>query len=206
MTKEVYTAALRGIFDCCNQDNRANFLDKLKGVIVDWATAQVEGLKAAVGNERAEELLRGCQVIPSFLAAEHLSLPMVLKKQVHFLRAVQRTADKVCCGCSSKEKQTFIKLGSLIMMEEDEDAVKAIFAAMAGERPLQDLPRHIQQVLPSSTVNTKKWKAAKTWTEWWMRPLHLSKCKHDDLWLNLFFSLNLVLSYAQKCSLQPIAK
>ena len=39
MTKEVYTA---------------NVLDTLKGVIVDWATAQIEGLKAEVGNERAE--------------------------------------------------------------------------------------------------------------------------------------------------------
>ena len=49
------------------------------------------------------------------------------------------------------------------MIEEDEDAVKAIFAAMAGERPLQGLPKHLQQVLHSSTatVNTKKWKATK---------------------------------------------
>jgi len=62
MTKEAYAAAFRGIIDCCNQDNKTNLLDTLKGVIVDWATAQIQGLKAAVGNERAEELLRGCQV------------------------------------------------------------------------------------------------------------------------------------------------
>ena len=94
------------------------------------------------------------------------------------------------------------------MIEEDEDAVKAIFAAMAGERPLQGLPRHLQQALHSSTatVNTKKWKATKTWTEWWMRLLHLCKCKNDDLWVSIFFSLNLVPSYAQKCSHQPTAK
>ncbi len=62
MSKVAYAAALQGIFECCNQDNRANILDTLKGVIVDWATAQIEGLKAAVGEERAEQLLHGCQV------------------------------------------------------------------------------------------------------------------------------------------------
>ena len=62
MTKEAYAAALRAIFECCNQDNRVNILNTLKGVIVDWATAQIEGLKAVAGAKRAEELLRGCQV------------------------------------------------------------------------------------------------------------------------------------------------
>lgn len=62
MTKEAYAAALRGIFECCNQDNDTNVVDTLKGVIVDWATAQIEGLKAAAGDEKAEQLLRGCKV------------------------------------------------------------------------------------------------------------------------------------------------
>ena len=62
MTKEAYAAALQAIFQCCNQDNKTNVLDKLKGVIVDWATAQIEGLKVVAGEERAEQLLRGCQV------------------------------------------------------------------------------------------------------------------------------------------------
>ena len=34
----------------------------LKGIIVDWASAQIAGLKDALGEERAEELLRGCKV------------------------------------------------------------------------------------------------------------------------------------------------
>ena len=68
-------------------------MDTLKGVIVDWATAQIEGLNAAVGNECAE-------------------LPMVLKKkQVHFLRAVQYTGDKVCSGFFFLVKTDFYQAG-----------------------------------------------------------------------------------------------
>ena len=90
------------------------------------------------------------------------------------MRAVQRTADKVCSSLCSEEKRTFIKLGSLIMIEEDKETVKQIFAAMAGELPLKNLSEHVQRLLPSVLVNTNNWKAARAWTEWWMRPVHLS--------------------------------
>ena len=63
MTKEAYAAVLQAMFECCNQDNRVNVLNTLKGVIVDWATAQIEGLKE-VAKEQAEQLLKGCQVAP----------------------------------------------------------------------------------------------------------------------------------------------
>ena len=59
------------------------------------------------------------------------------------MRAVQRTAEKVCSSSCSEEKWTFIKLGSMIMLEEDKDTVKQIFAAMTGEWPLQNLPKHL---------------------------------------------------------------
>ena len=45
------------------------------------------------------------------------------------MRAVQCAADKV--SCSLEEKQTFMKLGSLIMVEKEE-VVRQIFATMAG--------------------------------------------------------------------------
>ncbi len=90
------------------------------------------------------------------------------------MRAVQRAADKVCC--SSEERQTFVKLGSLIMAEENKETVQQLFAAMAGEQKLQQLPKHLQQHLPSTVLNTTAWKAAKPWTQWWTRPVHLSMC------------------------------
>jgi len=59
------------------------------------------------------------------------------------MRAVQRAADKVCC--SVEEKQTFMKLGSLIMAEENAETVQQIFATMAGEQTLKLLPKRLQQ-------------------------------------------------------------
>ena len=67
--------------------------------------------------------------------------------QVHFLRAVQRTTEKVCSSLCFEEKRTFIKLGSLITIEEDKETVKQIFAAMVGELPLQNLFEHVQYTL-----------------------------------------------------------
>ena len=91
------------------------------------------------------------------------------------MRAVHRTADKVC-SCS-EEKRIFSKLGSIIMSEEDEGIVRVIFATMAGELSLQDLPTHLKEQLPSTLVDTTKWKQASSWMQWWMRPVHLSKQK-----------------------------
>ena len=88
------------------------------------------------------------------------------------MRPVQRAADKVCC--SLEEKRTFMKLGSLIMVEEEEEIVQQIFATMAGEQTLQDLPQRLQQLLPSVLLDTTAWKAAKPWAQWWTRPVHLS--------------------------------
>ena len=88
------------------------------------------------------------------------------------MKAVQRTADKVCC--SLEEKRTFMKLGSLIMEEENAETVQQIFAAMAGEETIQHLPKRLQQLLPFILANTTAWKAAKSWVSWWMRPMHLS--------------------------------
>ena len=35
----------------------------LKGIIVDWQTAQINGIQTTFGSGRANELLRGCQVL-----------------------------------------------------------------------------------------------------------------------------------------------
>lgn len=85
------------------------------------------------------------------------------------MRAVQRTADKVYH--SLEEKQTFMKLGSLVMAEEEVETVQLIFATMSGEETIQNLPKHLHQQLLSDTT---AWKAAKSWVAWWQRPMHLS--------------------------------
>ena len=38
-------------------ENGGNLIDKLKGIIVDWSNAQINGIKFAFGEERGEEVL-----------------------------------------------------------------------------------------------------------------------------------------------------
>lgn len=66
--------------------------------------------------------------------------------QVHFMRAVHRAADKVC---TAEDKRTFIKLGSLIMVEEDKKTVEQLFMILAGEEGIRNLPEHLPNQLPS---------------------------------------------------------
>ena len=62
MTGTAYGAAIRAFIECCNKENGGNLVDKLKGIVVDWASVQINGIKFAFGEERGDELLRGCQV------------------------------------------------------------------------------------------------------------------------------------------------
>lgn len=62
MTRAAYGAAIRGFIECCNKENGGNLVDKLKGIVVDSPSAQINGIKLAFGEERGEELLCGCQV------------------------------------------------------------------------------------------------------------------------------------------------
>ena len=56
-------AAIRAFIECCSKRNGGNHIDKLQGIIVDWSSAQINSIKFALGEERGEELLRGCQVL-----------------------------------------------------------------------------------------------------------------------------------------------
>lgn len=80
------------------------------------------------------------------------------------MRAVHRAAEKVCS--SREERSAFIKLGSLVISEEN---VQKIFGVLAGELQASSLPERLQQCLPECTfvIDTKKWKQAKNWAEWW---------------------------------------
>ena len=62
MSGTAYGVAIRAVIECCNKDNGDNLVDKLKSIVVDWSTAQINGIKFAFGEKRGAELLRGCQV------------------------------------------------------------------------------------------------------------------------------------------------
>ena len=62
MTEVAYGAAVKAVVDRCNRENKCDLPHTLKGIIVDWASAQIANLKDALGDECAEELIRGCKV------------------------------------------------------------------------------------------------------------------------------------------------
>ena len=60
----------------------------LKAIVIDWSDAEINGLKAAVGDKLAVSLLRGCKV--------------------HWLRSCQRVAEKVASSeYKNLEKKSF---------------------------------------------------------------------------------------------------
>ena len=58
-----YAAAFQAIFDCVKKSCPHFGVGKtLKGIITDWSDAQICGLKAAIGEDNTNKLVKGCQV------------------------------------------------------------------------------------------------------------------------------------------------
>ena len=49
-------SSYRAIVECCNKDNGVDLVHNLKGIVVDWSSAQIIGVKFAFGETRGEEL------------------------------------------------------------------------------------------------------------------------------------------------------
>lgn len=98
--------------------------------------------------------------------------------QVHFLRALQRVADKVCSN--RQERSVYMLLGSLIKDESNKGNVILLFKSLCGECQLHSLPENIKANLPSTALSLDvcTWKSAKSWVQWWTNPTHLSKCNN----------------------------
>ena len=81
-THEGYALCFRLMFDRCKKEFPSFELGKtllgktLLGIVIDWSDAEAQGLRDAVGEELANQLLKGCQV--------------------HWMRSFHRIADKVC--------------------------------------------------------------------------------------------------------------
>lgn len=84
-SEQGYRLAYKKMFDHC-KDQYSNFdLGKsLQAIVIDWSDAEVNGLKAAIGEKQAMSLFRGCKV--------------------HWLRSCQRVAERVA---SSENKPFF---------------------------------------------------------------------------------------------------
>ena len=88
-TSEAYALAFRKIFNHCFQSSRSFEIDKtLLGIVIDWSDAEAAGLKLAVGEHKAAELLKGCKV--------------------HRQRSCQRIANRV--ASSNRRKDIFLAI------------------------------------------------------------------------------------------------
>ena len=92
MTKEAYKVALSKILEIVTEDHLQ--FDKGSNTVlwvVDFSEAQTAAIEATLG-ERASKVIRGCKV--------------------HYMRATQRIADRICT--IPEEKQTFLAIANAI--------------------------------------------------------------------------------------------
>ena len=89
------------------------------GVVIDWSDAEAAGLKLAVGEHKAAELLKGCKV--------------------HWQRSCQRIANRIASSKNKqKEKEVFLAIANQI---QKQDAIKivACFETLCGVRTVNEL-------------------------------------------------------------------
>ena len=96
MTEVAYGAAVKAIFDRCNRENKCDLAQTLKGIIVDWASAQIAGVKDALGKERAEELLRGCKVSKHAFTMRSITKICPCRLQLNFVCNPYRCSIHTC--------------------------------------------------------------------------------------------------------------
>ena len=156
--------------------------NKSKRGIVDWSSAQIAGIQNAFGKVQGEELLRGCKVCVYRTITTCYCIDLFsMHCQVHFLWAAHRAAEKVCS--TSSDRRAFIKVASQLPNETSKAHVMTIFSCLKGEVKLYDLPQSLKVQLGSlidqEDISTSTWTCAKSWVQWWTRPIHLRKCNES---------------------------
>jgi len=161
-TAEGYGLAFRKVFDHCSKSSTTFKVGKtLLGVVTDWSDSEAGGLKLAVGEKLAEELLKGCKV--------------------HWQHSCQRIANRVASSKNKqKEKEIFLSIANQIQKEEPLRIV-ACFETLCGVRRVNDLIKlnvNIPQEDADYVDNNCDWSVAKHWAEWWAKASHLKRlCK-----------------------------
>ena len=128
--------------------------------MIDWSDAEAQGLRDAVGEELANQLLKGCQV--------------------HWMRSFHRIADKVCKIQHPErrkiENEAFKLIAAAIVKVKSQDQVLKLFQCLCGERDIRD----VQSLVPglsahhiSVVCQYSNWSLATHWIRWWTRRPHL---------------------------------
>ena len=131
----------------------------LLGIVVDWSDAEVKGLKAAIGDELASELLRGCLV--------HWGRSLVRIRK----RAV--SSDPLHKAVESK---VFSKIAASIPKQAKQSDVVKCFEALCSNRKIKDVCNLVQGITKEDVKLVDEhtcWDMAKAWSLWWTRQQHL---------------------------------
>lgn len=106
------------MFSKASTDTHFNLGSTLLGVVIDRSDAEINGLKLAVGQDLAEQLLKGCSV--------------------HWQRSCQHIADRVISSNDrAKEKKIFLKIAYSIQKLTDSLSVIACFETLCGVRTVK---------------------------------------------------------------------
>jgi len=158
---EFYKVAFSIMFRVCSDKYPSFEVGKsLKGIIMDWSDAESKGLREAVGDEIASNVLRGCNV--------------------HWTRSYQRVAERVNSRTKDKTAaDAFCKVAKCITEVSQKQDIYKLFDVLQGTANLSTI-QHINTQLTEDQkkISTLQWKDAKHWVQWWIRPNHLQMlCK-----------------------------
>ena len=179
------------MFDHCSQSCKTFEIGKtLLGVVIDWSDAEAAGLKKAVGEQKAEEFLKGCKV--------------------HWQHSCQQIANRVASSKNKqKEKDIFLAIANQI---QKQDAIKivACFETLCSVRTVNELVKlnidsEISQEDTDYVDNNCDWLLAKHWAEWWSKASHLKRlCEaftmmEQDVWSKCPATTNAVECKSKGC-------
>ena len=127
-----YKVAFTAMFRTCHE-KYPNFKvgETLKGIIMDWSDAEAKGLREAVGDGIAENILRGCNV--------------------HWTRSYQRVAERV----ATKIKlaiDAFCKIAKCITEATEKQDVYKLFDVLQGNATLDSI-QHLNLHLTEDQKN-----------------------------------------------------
>ena len=177
-----YRLAFKKLLEKCPSGN-------LLGLVVDWSDAQIKGLQLAVGNEKAEKLLKGCRV--------------------HWLRSCQRVAERIShSNDRQRERDLFVHLAKQIPSLGSVLAVIACFEALCGVRQCTVLQEEYPYMCNAEDARfideNCDWSPIKHWAQWWTRSTHLKMLSHifscaPESWKNCPTTTNAVERKNREC-------
>jgi hypothetical protein len=120
--------------------------NSLDVILVDFDDDEANSLKDVIGKEKAEKILRGCQV--------------------HWARSFQRVAKLVT---KTKEEQNlFLYLGNQIPRRTKKENVKKLFDILSGSCDILEAKNFVEssQIELLECTDLQCWKKLKNWAEW----------------------------------------